>query len=57
MYVKRNLERLFFSGPQIVVLVAAKAVLDSMTSNGLTLADPNDREMLDVLVSTRLCRQ
>jgi len=27
-----------------------------MTSNGFTLADPNDREMLDVLVSTRLCR-
>ena len=56
MYVKRNLERLFSTGRRLWVLVAAKAVVAGMTSNGFTLADPNDREMLDALVSTCLCR-
>ena len=56
MYVKRSLERLFSTGRRLWVLVAAKAVVVGMTSNGFTLADPNDREMLDALVSTCLCR-
>ena len=30
-------------------MAGAKAVVVSMTSNGFTLADPNDRGMLDVV--------
>jgi 60 kDa SS-A/Ro ribonucleoprotein len=35
----------------------AKAVVVGMTSNGFTLADPNDRGMLAWPASTRPCRQ
>ena len=51
-----TLEGFFFSGPKIVGSRGREGVVVGMTSNGFTLADPNDREMLDVLVSTRLCR-
>ena len=49
MYVKRNLGRVFFSGPKIVGSRGREGVVVGMTSNGLTLADPNDRGMLDVV--------
>jgi len=51
-----TLEGFFFSGRKIVGSRGREGVVVGMTSNGFTLADPNDREMLDVLVSTRLCR-
>ena len=43
MYVKRK------RAADCGFLVAAKAVVVGMTSNGFTLADPNDRGMLDVV--------